>query len=79
MDRVQCYTCGFSGEGPYNRSCDDLTDVIASLRNDTKWPTTEVKDTFIRTCPPGVQSCFGAAGIYDNNGQDPDFSAYYSV
>ena len=30
-----------------------------------------VDDRFVRTCPDGVKSCFGATGFYDHRDTDP--------
>ena len=32
----------------------------------------KVDERFIRTCPDGVKSCFGATGSYDHQDNDPD-------
>ena len=32
----------------------------------------KVDEKFVRTCPVGVKSCFGATGFYDHEDTDPD-------
>ena len=32
----------------------------------------EPPNAFLRSCPVGVKSCFGANGFYDYRDQDPD-------
>ena len=32
----------------------------------------EPPNAFLRSCPVGVKSCFGAFGYYDNSDDDPD-------
>ena len=74
--RLQCYACGlpkvhpeFDVEGSYgqkiyNHSCEEL---MNTMTKDGK-----VDERFIRTCPDGVKSCFGATGSYDHQDNDPD-------
>lgn len=71
---LQCYACGLPkvhpefdvigsyGKKIYNHSCDEL-------RNTMKEGV--VDDRFVRTCPDGVKSCFGATGFYDHRDTDP--------
>ena len=53
---------GSYGKKTYNHSCDEL---YSSMNNG------EVNDRFLRTCPVGVKSCFGAMGFYDHEDSDP--------
>ena len=74
--RLQCYACGlpkvhpeFDVEGSYgqkiyNHSCEEL---MNTMTKDGK-----VDERFIRTCPDGVKSCFGATGSYDHQDNDPE-------
>ena len=32
----------------------------------------KVDEKFVRTCPVGVKSCFGATGFYDHEDNDPE-------
>ena len=73
--RLQCYACGlpkvhpeFDVEGSYgqkiyNHSCEELMNTMKDGK---------VDERFIRTCPDGVKSCFGATGSYDHQDNDPD-------
>ena len=72
---LQCYACGmpkvspeFDVEGSYgkkiyNHSCEELMNTMKDNKVDQR---------FIRTCPVGVKSCFGATGFYDHRDNDPD-------
>ena len=63
--QLQCYACGlpkvhpeFDVEGSYgmkkyNHSCADLE---ATMKDGV------VDEKFVRTCPVGIKSCFGATG-----------------
>ena len=75
--QIQCYACGFPkvhpendmpgsyGSKTYNHSCDEFLSILRSTQNSKKI------NRFIRTCPAGVQSCFGATGVYDKKDKDP--------
>ncbi len=69
--KLQCYACGLPSINPekdldgsygaktYNHTCDEAFDASAAgdeiaLRR------------FLRTCPAGVQSCFGSDGYYNH-------------
>jgi hypothetical protein len=51
------------GQKRYNDSCDELTKATSVDGT--------VSDAFLRTCPIGVKSCFGAFGYYDHGDLDP--------
>ena len=75
--QLQCYACGLPkvhpendivgsygtelGKKMYNHTCVELADT---MKDGT------VDDRFLRTCPMGVKSCFGATGFYDHNDHD---------
>lgn len=72
--QLQCYACGLPKVHPendivgsygtkiYNHSCDTLMSTIVDG---------VIDDKFIRTCPVGVKSCFGATGFYDHDDNKP--------
>lgn len=76
--QIQCYACGLpkvhpendvvgsygtaAGKKMYNHSCAELLDNLKDGR---------VANRFMRTCPVGVKSCFGATGFYDHGDNDP--------
>ncbi|TRY77775.1 hypothetical protein TCAL_07851 [Tigriopus californicus] len=76
--QIQCYACGLAkvhpendvvgsygtaiGKKMYNHSCTELLD---NLKDGA------VANRFMRTCPVGVKSCFGATGFYDHGDNDP--------
>ena len=73
--QLQCYACGLPKVHPefdvvgsygrkiYNHSCEEMINTIKDGKVDEK---------FVRTCPVGVKSCFGATGFYDHEDKDPD-------
>lgn len=72
--QLQCYACGLPKVHPeydvvgsyglkkYNHSCEEMLD---SKKNNN-----QIDQAFIRTCPVGVKSCFGATGFYDHKDND---------
>ena len=72
--QLQCYACGLPkvhpefdvvgsyGKKIYNHSCEEL---METMKGDA------IDERFIRTCPVGVKSCFGATGFYDHDDSDP--------
>ena len=76
--QLQCWACGLpkvhpendivgsygtaEGKKMYNHTCTELEDTIKDGKVDKR---------FLRTCPQGVKSCFGAYGFYDHNDNDP--------
>ena len=76
--QLQCWACGLpklhpendivgsygtaEGKKMYNNTCTELEDTIKDGKVDKR---------FLRTCPQGVKSCFGAYGFYDHNDNDP--------
>ena len=73
--QLQCYACGLPKVHPefdvvgsygrkiYNHSCEEMINTITDGKVDEK---------FVRTCPVGVKSCFGATGFYDHEDTDPE-------
>jgi len=71
--QIQCYACGMPKVTPendmagsygvktYNHTCDELTRMLKR----PVAPSTKELHRFVRTCPAGVQSCFGATGVYE--------------
>ncbi len=56
---------GSYGTKLYNNSC-------ASMEMDMRNKGLDVpSDAYLRTCPVGVKSCFGATGFYDHKDKDP--------
>ena len=53
---------GSYGLKKYNHSCEEMLD---SKKNNN-----QIDQAFIRTCPVGVKSCFGATGFYDHKDND---------
>jgi len=76
--QIQCYACGLPNVNPdndilgsygkklYNRSCTDLINHLNRKGNAIPG-TDDYESKFIRTCPVGVKSCFGARGFYDRD------------
>jgi hypothetical protein len=72
--QVQCYACGLPKVHPefdivgsygnkiYNHSCEELMSTMIDE---------VIDERFVRTCPVGVKSCFGATGFYDHDDNDP--------
>jgi hypothetical protein len=54
---------GSYGDKLYNGSCDAL---FTNYDDDSA-----LAQKYVRTCSTGVQSCFGATGIFDQNDDDP--------
>jgi len=73
--QLQCYACGLPkvhpeydvlgsyGQKKYNHSCEEMLDSQKKNNN-------VIDEAFIRTCPVGVKSCFGATGFYDHKDND---------
>lgn len=76
--QLQCYACGMPRVHPendilgsygvkkYNHSCQFMHEEMDRLG------VSEPPNAFLRSCPVGVKSCFGANGFYDYRDQDPD-------
>jgi hypothetical protein len=75
MQAVQCYSCGLPNIHPdndikgsypniktYNHTCDEMSNTMVKGK---------ISNKFVRTCPLGVVSCFGATGLYDHGDNDP--------
>ena len=72
--QIQCYACGLPkvhpeydvigsyGQKKYNHSCEEMLE--SQKKNNV------IDEAFIRTCPVGVRSCFGATGFYDHKDTD---------
>lgn len=72
--QIQCYACGLPKVNPdndiigsygkkiYNHSCVELDQYLKRGKEDSDYET-----KFVRTCPVGVRSCFGAKGFYDRD------------
>jgi len=72
--QLQCYACGLPKVHPeydlegsyglkkYNHSCEEMLE--------SKKKNNVIDESFIRTCPVGVRSCFGATGFYDHEDTD---------
>jgi len=76
--QLQCYACGMPRVHPendilgsygvkkYNHSCQFMHDETLRLG------LSEPPNAFLRSCPVGVKSCFGAFGFYDYRDTDPE-------
>ena len=78
--QLQCYACGLPKVSPendvlgsygtglgkkmYNHSCSEMYEQMGENKD-------KVPHAFVRTCPIGVKSCFGAWGFYDHRDEDP--------
>jgi len=77
--QIQCYACGLPKVNPegditgsygqklYNHSCSDFTKHLKREGGKRVPGASDVEKKFIRTCPVGVKSCFGAKGFYDRD------------
>jgi len=86
--QIQCYACGFPkvhpendmpgsyGSKTYNHSCDEFLSILKRGSKRSQIP--QEINRFIRTCPAGVQSCFGATGVYDKKDKDPKNDVHVS-
>lgn len=75
--QIQCYACGLPKVDPegdikgsygkklYNHSCIDFINHLN--RKGKSIQGNDYESKFIRTCPVGVKSCFGAKGFYDRD------------
>jgi len=76
--QIQCYACGLPkvhpendivgsyGKKLYNHSCTEL-DRYLSRKGKSSKGEGDYESKFIRTCPVGIKSCFGAKGFYDRD------------
>jgi len=76
--QIQCYACGLDmvhpesdikgsyGKKLYNHSCTELDKHLKRTGKSTKGDN-DYASKFVRTCPVGVKSCFGAKGFYDGD------------
>lgn len=76
--QIQCFACGLPtvqpdnditgsyGKKLYNDSC-TLLDTYLKRKHKSIQGESNYETKFIRTCPVGVKSCFGARGFYDRD------------
>lgn len=79
--QIQCYACGLPkvhpendiigsyGKKLYNHSCVELNKYIKRKGKHAQGEG-DFESKFIRTCPVGIKSCFGAKGFYDRDDKD---------